>query len=78
MAFARKFSLQFPLLADPDREVIEAYGAWGERERDGEKVIGLLRSTFIIGKDGLLKKVYPQVVPKGHSAEILADLDRIG
>jgi peroxiredoxin len=58
--------------------VIEAYGAWGEQERDGKKVTGLLRSTFVIGKDGMIRKAYPQVAPAGHSAEVLADLDKIG
>jgi peroxiredoxin Q/BCP len=58
--------------------VIEAYGAWGEQERDGKKVTGLLRSTFIIGEDGLIRKAYPQVAPAGHSAAVLADLDEIG
>lgn len=72
--FRGKFSLPFILLADPDHLVLEAYGAWGEKSMYGKKYQGVLRSTVIIGPDGMVKKIYPKVKPEGHAEEILASL----
>jgi peroxiredoxin Q/BCP len=73
--FRDKFRLPFPLLADPERRLINAYGAWGERLKpDGSRSIGLIRSTFVIDAEGRIQKAFPLVNPEGHAAEILAAL----
>ena len=72
--FRKKFSLPFPLLADEDHRVAEAYGAWGEKSMYGRKYQGILRSTFLIGGDGRIVQVFTKVKPKGHAAEVLAAL----
>jgi peroxiredoxin Q/BCP len=73
--FRDKFHLPFPLLADPEKGLIEAYGAWGERvKNDGSRSVGIIRSTFVIDAAGRIKKAFPQVNPEGHAAEILAVL----
>jgi len=72
--FKAKYQLPFPLLADEDHAVAEAYGAWGEKSMYGRKYRGILRTTFVIGADGRIKKVFQKVKPKGHAAEVLAAL----
>ena len=72
--FIQKQNLNFTLLSDPDHKVAEAYGAWGEKSMYGKKYMGILRSTFIIGKDGIIKKVYEKVKPEGHAEEVLQAL----
>ncbi len=69
--FIRKYSLNFPLLSDPDHKVAEAYGAWGEKSMYGKKYFGLIRKTFIIGKNGKLEHVFHKVKPEDHAREIL-------
>jgi peroxiredoxin Q/BCP len=69
--FKAKFNLPFPLLADEGHRVAEAYGAWGEKKRQTETKMGILRTTFLIGADGKLLKVFENVRPDGHSREIL-------
>ena len=74
-AFDAKNELKFPLIADPDRAVIDAYGVWGERTRpDGTTVVGIRRYTFLIDKDGVVRKTYTNVTPDTHAGEIVADL----
>jgi peroxiredoxin Q/BCP len=74
-AFAEKNNLRFPLVADVDRAVIDAYGVWGERTRpDGTKVVGIRRYTFLIDRDGTIRKVYTNVTPDTHAQEIVQDL----
>lgn len=72
--FKRKYSLPFPLLADTDHRVAEAYGAWGEKSMYGRKYFGILRSTFVIAPDGAIRQVFEKVQAKGHAAQILAAL----
>jgi peroxiredoxin Q/BCP len=72
--FKAKYRLPFPLLADPDHAVAEAYGAWGEKSMYGRKYHGILRSTFIIDEDGHIAAVFGKVKPKGHAAEVVAAL----
>jgi peroxiredoxin Q/BCP len=72
--FKSKFRLPFPLLADPDHKVAERYGAWGERSMYGRKFQGILRTTFVIGPDGRIRRVFERVKPKGHAAEVLESL----
>ncbi len=72
--FASKHQLSFPLLADTDHRVAEAFGAWGERSMYGKKYMGVLRSTFVISADGVIEHVWEKVKPDGHAAEVLAYL----
>ena len=73
-AFREKYGLQFPLLSDRDRSVMKAYGAFGAKIMYGREVEGVIRSTFIIGPDGKVAKVFPKVKPEGHAAEVLEAL----
>ena len=75
--FRKKYRLPFPLLADEDHAVAEAYGAWGEKSLFGHRYHGVLRTTFIIGPDGRIVRVFEKVKPKGHAAEVLAALDAL-
>ena len=69
--FKNKYSLPFYLLSDPDKQVMQAYGAWGEKKMYGKTFLGTIRSTFIIGEDGKIQKVFPKVTPKEHGKEVL-------
>jgi peroxiredoxin Q/BCP len=73
--FKDKFALNFPLLADADHEVSEAYGVWKERSMYGRKFMGIERSTFLIDEDGNVAEAWRKVKPAGH-AEMLAELLR--
>ncbi|MFZ5625619.1 MAG: thioredoxin-dependent thiol peroxidase [Gemmatimonadota bacterium] len=72
--FKARHDLPFPLLADEDHKVAEAYGAWGEKSMYGRKYQGILRTTFIIDESGEVRRVFEKVKPKGHAAEVLAAL----
>ena len=72
--FKLKYTLPFALLSDPDHEVAEMYGAWGEKKMYGRTYMGIIRSTFIIDEEGQIIKVFPKVSPKNHSKEVLAVL----
>lgn len=72
--FKTKYGLPFTLLADADHVVAEAYGVWKEKSMYGKKYMGVERTTFVIGPDGNIKKVFPKVKPEGHAAEVLATL----
>jgi thioredoxin-dependent peroxiredoxin len=71
--FKEKFSLNFPLLADEDHEVSEAYGVWKERSMYGRKFMGIERSTFLIDESGVVAEAWRKVKPAGH-AEMLMGL----
>jgi peroxiredoxin Q/BCP len=70
--FRDKFKLSFPLLSDPDGKMLEAYGAWGEKSMYGKKMMGIIRSTVLIGKDGKVKQHWPKVSVKGHVDAVVA------
>ena len=72
--FVEKFKLPFPLLADDKREIVTAYGVWGEKTFMGRKYQGVHRVTFLIAPDGRIKKIWPKVKPAEHVAEVLAEL----
>lgn len=72
--FIHKYNLPFYLLSDPEHEVAEAYGAWGEKKAFGKKYDGVLRSTYIIDEVGNVKIGFPNVNPKGHAQEVLDSL----
>ncbi len=69
--FAEKYDLPFVLLSDPERQAIEAYGVWQEKKNYGKVSMGVVRSTFVIGPDGVIEKVMPKVKPDTNAAEIL-------
>ena len=73
--FRDKYGLGFPLLSDPDSKVIEAYGAWGEKNMYGKKSMGILRTTVVIGADGKVKKIFPRVKVAGHVDKVLAAIE---
>jgi len=72
--FKGKFNLPFPLLADEGHRVAEAYGVWGEKKNYGRTYMGIRRTTFLIGSDGKILRVFENVRSNGHSREILAAL----
>jgi len=76
--FADKFSLPFPLLADADKKVAEAFGVVKEKNMYGRKVMGVARTTFVIGPDGKIEHVFEKVKPEGHGKEVLAFLQQSG
>ncbi len=73
-AFRDKEGLQVTLLSDADRTVLEAYGAFGEKKQYGRTVRGVIRSTFVVGPDGRLAKVWRNVRATGHVARVLSEL----
>jgi peroxiredoxin Q/BCP len=69
--FETKYSLPFPLIADTDHNIVEAYGVWGEKNMYGKKYMGTVRTTFIIDGDGIIKQVIDKVDTKAASQQVL-------
>ena len=72
--FSAKYKLNFPLLADADKAVAKKYGAFGEKVMYGKKVVGMIRSTFVIDAEGVVRKVFPRVRVDGHDEKVLEAL----
>ncbi len=72
--FKEKYNLQFPLLADEDHKICEAYQVWGPKKFLGKEYEGVLRTTFLIDPAGMIKQVFENVRPSEHSAELLSVL----
>src|SRR5215212_4221796 len=72
--FADKYSLTFPLLADPDHEIAEKYGVWQEKSRYGRKYMGIARTTYLIGPDGKVQQRWDNVKVDGHVDEVASAL----
>jgi peroxiredoxin Q/BCP len=72
--FKAKYSLPFTLLADSERAAAEAYGVYKEKNMYGKKVMGIERTTFVIGPDGKIEKIYAKVKAAGHAAAVLEEL----
>ena len=72
--FKQKYHLPFPLLADEEHKVCELYEVWGKKSMYGKEYYGVNRTTYLIGKNGMIRKVFEKVKPAEHSAEILAQL----
>jgi len=70
-SFREKFNLPFHLVSDPERVAIDGFGAWGQKEMQGETYEGVIRSTFVIGEDGTILKAWPRVNPINHALEVL-------
>ena len=76
--FRDKYNLNMPLLADTEKTTANAYGVFKEKNMYGRKVMGLERTTFIIGKDGIIKKIFPKVKVEGHVEKVLQALNDLG
>jgi len=76
--FKTRYSLSFPLLADTEFEVVDAYKARRMKSFFGKSFLGIVRSTFWIGPDGKIRKIWPKVTPKGHAAEVLEAIRSAG
>ncbi|MGI9615909.1 MAG: thioredoxin-dependent thiol peroxidase [Acidimicrobiales bacterium] len=72
--FAGKHDLSFPLIADPDHELIEAYGVWGEKKNYGKTYQGLQRTTFLIDEEGVIQHVFKRPKTAAHAEEIISKL----
>jgi peroxiredoxin Q/BCP len=70
--FAAKHKINFPLVSDPEFLVIEAYGARRMKSFLGKSFLGIVRSSFLIGPDGKIRKIWEKVTPAGHAAQVLA------
>ena len=70
--FAKKFKLPFTLVSDEDKKIVQSYGVWGEKHFMGRRYEGTHRVTFLIGPEGRIKKIWPQVKPEEHAEEVLA------
>jgi len=69
--FIEKFNLPFTLLSDESKKMLQDYGVWVKKNMYGKEYMGVARKTFIIGKDGKVKKIYEKVKPDGHNDEVL-------
>jgi peroxiredoxin Q/BCP len=76
--FKAKYGLNFPLLSDADKSVMQAYGAYGKKIMYGKEVQGVIRSTFLIDANGTLAAAWPKVSVKGHVDQVLAALAKLG
>lgn len=72
--FDEQHSLGFPLLSDPDHEVAEAFGVWGEKKLYGKTYLGVIRSAFLIGADGAIRAAFPKISPKDTPTKLLKAL----
>ena len=72
--FKEKYHLNFQLLSDADKKVVNAYRVWKEKAMYGKKYMGIERTTFVIDENGKIKKVFPKVKVEGHYDEVLAEL----
>ena len=73
--FAKKFNLNFPLLSDEKKTMLQAYGVWKEKSLYGRKFMGIERTTFIIDEQGKIDDIFQKVKVDGHLEEVLAELD---
>ncbi|MHA7111923.1 thioredoxin-dependent thiol peroxidase [Sunxiuqinia elliptica] len=73
--FADKFSFGFNLIADTEKEILQAYGVWGEKNMYGRKYMGVLRTTYVINEEGVIEEVFAKVKTKDHTNQIIKALD---
>ena len=72
--FKDKYSLPYPLLADEEKKLCEAFGVLKEKNMYGRKTMGIERTSFLIDRQGRIAKIFPKVKPEGHAEEVLASL----
>ena len=75
--FKKKYKLKFDLLSDEKLKVIKKYGVWGQKQFLGKKYMGIIRSTFLISREGKILKIWPNVRVKDHAKEVLEELKKI-
>ncbi|NQU55489.1 MAG: thioredoxin-dependent thiol peroxidase [Bacteroidetes bacterium] len=75
LKFIDKFGLKFNLIADTEKEILQAYGAWGEKSMYGKKYMGVIRTTFIIDENGVIEEVFEKVKTKEHTNQIIKALN---
>ncbi len=75
--FVKKYSLPFPLLADEQKVLVQAYGVWGKKKFMGKEYMGIQRVSFLINPKGKIAKIYETVKPEEHAEEVLADLKQL-
>lgn len=73
--FVDKFGFGFNLIADTEKEILQAYGAWGEKNMYGRKYMGVLRTTYVIDEKGVIEEVFEKVKTKDHTNQIIKALD---
>lgn len=73
--FINKFGLRFNLIADTEKEILQAYGAWGEKNMYGRKYMGVLRTTFVIDENGVITEIFEKVQTKDHTNQIIKALN---
>lgn len=73
--FAEKYNLNFNLIADTEKEILQQYGAWGEKNMFGKTKMGVLRTTFVINENGRIEDVFEKVKTKDHTNQILSTLE---
>ncbi len=76
--FAEKYGLSFPLLADTDTTISQLYGVWKEKNMYGRKYLGVNRETFLIDKNGIMRKIWHKVKAEGHAQEVLNTIESLG
>ena len=72
--FADKFGFKFNLIADTEKEILQAYGVWGEKMNYGKTYMGVIRTTFVINEDGVIEKIFKKVDTKEHTNQIIKEL----
>jgi peroxiredoxin Q/BCP len=75
--FVEKFKLPFILVSDEDKSIVKKYGVWGEKQFMGRKYMGVFRTTFLIDADGKIRKIWLQVKPDLHTAEVLEEIGKL-
>jgi peroxiredoxin Q/BCP len=73
--FADKFQFRFNLIADTDKEILQAYGVWGEKSMYGKMYMGVLRTTFVIDENGIIEEIFEKVDTKNHTDQIIKALE---
>lgn len=77
-SFSNKYKLNFLILSDTDRKTVQDYGVYQPKKFMGKDYLGVVRTTFLIDKKGIIRKVYDKVNPISHSEEVIKDLEKIG
>jgi len=72
--FIKKYGLKFNLISDTTKEILESYGAWGEKVNYGKTYMGVIRTTFVINEEGVIEKIFKKVDTKEHTNQIVKDL----
>jgi peroxiredoxin Q/BCP len=75
-SFKEKYKLNFPLLSDAEHKTLGKFGAWQKKQFMGRTYMGIVRSSFLIGKDGKIEEVWPLVKAKGHATEVLKRIEQ--